>query len=83
MAKIEGVIGDGVNTEFDVECGFVTNQPSYQLFDDSRGGSSVLAFKLQKQTPADTYVRIILEPAPPVDSIRYVITDGTEPPTPS
>jgi hypothetical protein len=80
MAKAEQLIGDGVNTVFDLDVGFSTANVVVQCFDVFRSGNFVSAFQMQKQTPNANSVRLTLTPAPPLDSIRAVVTDGTEVP---
>jgi O-acetylhomoserine/O-acetylserine sulfhydrylase-like pyridoxal-dependent enzyme len=50
------------------------------LFDLTQDGDEVIAFQMERETPNATSVRFTLTPAPAVDSIQYVITDGTEAP---
>jgi hypothetical protein len=80
MARSEQVIGDGINTVFDIDVGFSTADPAVQCFDLFRSGNIVMAFQMQEQTPNATSVRLTLTPAPGVNSIRVVVTDGTEDP---
>jgi len=80
MARSEHIIGDGINTVFDVDAGFSTAEVAIQCFDLFRSGNVVMAFQMQEQTPNATSVRLTFTPAPGLNSIRVVVTDGTEDP---
>jgi hypothetical protein len=80
MAKVTGTIGNGVDTEFVIAAGFNTSSVAARLFDTTRENNEVFAFQLQRQTPNDTSLTLILTPAPVLDSIYYSITDGSEAP---
>jgi hypothetical protein len=83
MAKVQGTLGDGINTSFDIDTGFSTETPAVRLFDLTRDGNEIIAYQMQKQTPNSTSIRLGLTPAPEVDQVQYVITDGSEAPDPS
>lgn len=80
MARLEQTIGDGINTVFDLDVGFSTADAAIQCFDLLNSGNTVAAFQFQKETPNATSVRVIFIPAPPLNSISVMVTDGTEAP---
>lgn len=80
MAKVDQFIGNGFNTVFDLDVGFSTANVVVQCFDLLNVNNVVLAFQMQKQTPNATSVRLTLTPAPALNSIKVVVTDGTEAP---
>ena len=80
MAKVSGILGDGINTSFVIALGFDTEDVAARLFDLGRDGNEVFAFQLARQTPVPTSVTITLTPAPVLGSIYYSISDETEKP---
>lgn len=80
MARSEHVIGNSVSTVFDVDVGFSTVGVIVQCFDLFRSSNVVVALQVQEQTPNATSVRLTFTPAPGLNSIRVVVTDGTEAP---
>lgn len=80
MAKVDQLIGDGINTVFDLDVGFSTVDAVVQCFDLLHSNNIVFSFQLQNQTPNATSVRLTLTPAPALNSIRAIVTDGTETP---
>lgn len=80
MATSIHIIGNGISTVFDLETGFPTNNAVVKCVDLFRSSNLVMAFQLQNQTPNATSVRLTFIPAPGLNSIRVMITDGTETP---
>jgi len=80
MAKVDQTIGDGINTVFDLDLGFSTEDVCVRCLDLLQSSNDVVAFQMEKQTPNSTSIRLTLTPAPPTDSIRVIATDGTEAP---
>jgi len=79
MAKVSGTLGNGSDTEFDVDTGFGT-ELALAVLTDLIGGEEVIAYGFQRETPNSTSVRFTLTPAPALDQIQYSVSDGTESP---
>jgi hypothetical protein len=80
MAKVEGTLGNGVSTQFDVSAGFNTSVVAVRIWDTTRDDMEVFAFRVQRRTPDDSSVRLIFDPAPALNQLKYVISDETEMP---
>ncbi len=79
MATTSTVIGNGSDTQFDVNAGFNTAKAIARLFDIA-SGEEVLGFQLERLTPSATSVRLTLTPAPALNAVQVRLSDGTEPP---
>lgn len=65
-------IGDGISEVFDLQCGFLTANALVYVYDLSRQ-TMIQFFDYQKATPAPTYVRITLQPAPGPNEIQVFV----------
>lgn len=79
MATTSTVIGNGVDTQFDVNAGFSTAKALARLFDVG-SGEEVLGFQMQRLLPDSNSVRLTLTPAPATNSVQVRLSDGSEPP---
>lgn len=66
------IIGDGVTTQFDLDCGFPTNLANINLL-DVNGGGIVDAFSVQRSFPTANSIRLSLSPAPGIHSLQVTV----------
>lgn len=66
------VIGDGVTTVFDLDCGFTTNLCNINLL-DLNGGGAVDAFSVARSFPTANSIRLTLAPAPGNRSLQVTV----------
>lgn len=77
MAKVTGLLGDGINTVFDISAGFNTSEAVAKLRDAITFQEAV-GYGLKRQTPNATSVQFELVPPPALNGIEYTVSDGSE-----
>lgn len=78
MAIEEGFVGDGVSSAITIPLSFDTEVVAIRLFDTTKSNAEILAFRMRRQFPTATSITLTLTPVPATNSIKYVVTDGSE-----
>jgi len=77
VAKINMLVGNGVDTQFDLNAGFPTPSACV-VCRDAITEIKVIGFQFQRSVPDAASVRVTLDPAPATNSVRVYVSDGTE-----